>query len=183
MKDRCYKLHGFPTGYKNSRSNKGNNGYRKGLVNYVVLESNSPGQENTQGSSDQEVIQMSSTQKSSDQYDRLMTILNEGDIGGSQTARIMNAMGINDFGKSHLGGTFCLSSFKFQETDWIIDSGATDDITPYAHILKDVYVLDRPYIVIMPNGITVFVTHTETAKSVTPSRYLVSFLFLRYSLT
>ncbi|CAM8880303.1 unnamed protein product [Rhodiola kirilowii] len=43
---------------------------------------------------------------------------------------------------------------------WIIDSGATDHITPYAHLLKNVKELDSPYGVVIPNGDTDSTTRT-----------------------
>lgn len=53
--------------------------------------------------------------------------------------------------------TVYLSTFILSSNEWIIDSGATDHITAYLHILENPVVVNS--LIHLPNGGTSVITH------------------------
>ena len=56
------------------------------------------------------------------------------------------------------GKTFCFLSAQ-PSLHWIVDSGATDHITPHLHLFHSYTTVSRPCFIIMPNGKQVQVSH------------------------
>lgn len=72
------------------------------------------------------------------------------------------------------GKPFCfLTSFNNQ--DWIIDSGASDHITPHFELLHSVQPLKIPRLITMPNGKQSKITHIGSVK-LTPTLTLCNVL-------
>ena len=59
------------------------------------------------------------------------------------------------------GKTFCLFSPQSQQ-NWIVDSGATDHITPHLHLFHSFSPMAKVCSIIMPNGKQVAVKHVGT---------------------
>ncbi|CAM8883292.1 unnamed protein product [Rhodiola kirilowii] len=152
VRETCYKLHGYPPGYKFTNSNTNpkasstNNRGGKGVANNVVSELSHAGSEEKahHSTSESSPVQISSLNITQDQLNKLMVFLGNG---GNQTHDLMASIA-------------CLSSVKVSKDTWVIDSGATDHITPHAHLLTDLVSLQVPYSVIMPDGSRVMVSHT-----------------------
>ncbi|XP_060210463.1 uncharacterized protein LOC132637387 [Lycium barbarum] len=53
----------------------------------------------------------------------------------------------------------CLSA-QLGRSPWILDSGATNHMTPHKHFLHDIQPLSRPYLITLPNGYKVKVVST-----------------------
>ncbi|CAM8941688.1 unnamed protein product [Rhodiola kirilowii] len=149
LRETCYKLHGYPPGYKftNNKSTNFNPRGNRSVANAVVSEGSNAGNDSKDNSSTTEAapIQISSLKMTQDQLNKLMQFL--GDHGTQNS--------------DHMTG-ICLSSVKVDKDTWVIDSGATDHITPHAHLLTDLASLSTLYSVLMPNGKRVMVTHTGT---------------------
>ncbi|CAM8886686.1 unnamed protein product [Rhodiola kirilowii] len=149
VKETCYKLHGYPPGYKFSRGGGSNNGRNtRGMANNVTSELSNAGAENKDHKAETSSVPISSLQMTQDQLNKLMVFL--GNSGPHTT--------------DHIAGITCLSSVKVSHDTWVIDSGATDHITPHAHLLSNLVSLKDPYNVLMPNGKRVLVTHTGTCS-------------------
>ncbi|CAM8920521.1 unnamed protein product [Rhodiola kirilowii] len=150
VRETCYKLHGYPPGYKfsNNKGTASSNRNNKVVANNVVTEPSNAGNESKDQGHCKETssVSLSSLQITQDQLNKLMVFLRES---GAHTT-------------DHIAGITCLSSVKVSKDTWVIDSGATDHITPHAHLLSHVTSLKVPYSVLMPNGTRVMVTHTGT---------------------
>ncbi|CAM8993728.1 unnamed protein product [Rhodiola kirilowii] len=147
LKETCYKLHGYPLGYKftNNRTGDSNNrGNTRAAANNVIAESSAGKQDKDSTATDSPAVQLGSLQISQVQLNKLMAFL--GDSGAHPT--------------DHIGGITCLSSVTVSQGTWVIDSGATDHITPHAHLFSNITSLQVPTSVLLPNGKRVFVTHT-----------------------
>lgn len=77
----------------------------------------------------------------------------------SQINKLMEFLSGSSQGSEHMEDTICLNSIKIMENEWIIDSDATDHITPHGHLLQNLVRLKVPYSVILSNGCIVLV-HT-----------------------
>jgi len=64
----------------------------------------------------------------------------------------------NDQAAFLAGKIFCLLSAQ-PGLHWIVDSGATDHITPHLHLFHSYTTVSRPYSITMPNGQQVQVRH------------------------
>ncbi|CAM8999548.1 unnamed protein product [Rhodiola kirilowii] len=148
VKETCYKLHGYPPGYKFTRGASTNKGSTKAVANNVTSDLSSAGTDDQRQSSTSEssAVPVSSLQITPDQLNKLMMFL--GDNRPHST--------------DHMAGITCLSTVKVSQGTWVIDSGATDHITSHAHLLSDLVSIKVPYNVLMPNGKRVLVTHTGT---------------------
>ncbi|XP_019264486.1 PREDICTED: uncharacterized protein LOC109242109 [Nicotiana attenuata] len=121
--DKCYKLHGFPPGFKFTKG--------KRIAANVEVQGypNSVGSQNTvessQGPSESESLIPGLTK---DQYSQLMMLLQQTQISESQPQSSL------------------LASANFA------DSGATDHMTSNKDLLFDIKPLIIPYLVTLPNG-------------------------------
>lgn len=135
-KERCYKIHGYPPGHKLHNAGSSNGGKPgKSVVNNVVVENPKSAGESLDAKN-----QLDSLKINQAQLDKLMSFLT-----------------FTDKSFNHMAGISCLTSVKIEENVWIMDSGATDHITPHAHLLQNIKTLQVPYSVGLPNGNTVLV--------------------------
>ncbi|CAM8945952.1 unnamed protein product [Rhodiola kirilowii] len=154
LKETCYKLNGYPPGHRlyrgtSSQSYKGN----KHSANNVTAVPSATG---TNGNStveskvpgDSDGISSSSNQMSQvhEQLTKLLSLFNPQER--------------KDEKQFYMAGISCLATTKVPHDTWILDSGATDHITPHMHLLYDLKLLHIPYEVLMPNGSKALVTHT-----------------------
>ncbi|CAM8966406.1 unnamed protein product [Rhodiola kirilowii] len=140
-KDSCYKLIGYPPGHKMYKGNNPNVKSNKSIANNITAGVSGAGPVEHISGHQEGPSQLSTIH---DQLSKLLSMLQPETVGSNKT---------------HMAGITCLLSTKVNNDLWIIDSGATDHITPYAHLLKNVKELDSPYEVVIPNGDTVAVTH------------------------
>lgn len=85
-------------------------------------------------------MQLSSIQFTQDQISKLMAYANSP-------------------GPDHIAGIPCLLTTKLDDDVWIFDSGVTDHITPYEHVLRDIASLKKPFNIVMGTGEKELVTH------------------------
>ena len=114
--ERCYKLNGYPTNHKYNN----NNGKGKKMAAYCHNEGmnedddrNGGGSSHGQGMINQE------------QYKHLMDLINKQNLGSDTTPSVDNTPSAMLAGKS-----LCLLNTSMQHF-WILDSGATDHISPH----------------------------------------------------
>ncbi|CAM8893240.1 unnamed protein product [Rhodiola kirilowii] len=149
VKETCFKLHGFPPGHRlhkenNSQTPRTNNHAANNVTGSNIGStggSSVPGTSNDSSSS-----QMSQVQE---QLSKLLSLFNQKDN--------------KEESSFHMAGISCFTTTKVPHDTWILDSGATDHITPHIHLLFDVKLLQIPYEVVMPNGSKAMVTHTGSS--------------------
>ena len=80
----------------------------------------------------------------SEQYEQLMTLLSKQNV--------VIAPHTEEHHSAYLAGkSFCLFTAK-PGISWIIDSGATDHITPHIHLFQSFVPISRPCFITLPNG-------------------------------
>ncbi|CAM8877096.1 unnamed protein product [Rhodiola kirilowii] len=139
-RETCYKLNGYPPNYKSQKaSNQVNRSQNKSSINVVSSDAGTRDATASVASSSTAQgdtgTQMSSVQFTNDQLNKLFKLLNQSD-GDTQ----------------HMAGITCLTSFKTGANTWILDSGATDHITPHASLLSNIRSLTDSHSILMPNG-------------------------------
>ncbi|KAL8170217.1 hypothetical protein V2J09_022021 [Rumex salicifolius] len=138
--DRCFKLHGYPPSKTDNRSTKpappfsGNS------------DASTSGQVHVSPLSDP------APQLTKDQYEQLMALLGKSDIADSVSKTGMMA------------GNILSLSANNSSMQWIIDSGATHHITPYASLIIAACPLLKPEYITMPDGSTTEITHTGSVS-------------------
>ncbi|CAM8997807.1 unnamed protein product [Rhodiola kirilowii] len=148
LKESCYKLVGYSPGHKLYKGGPSPN-YRgiKHSANNVSSSSTTTNTLSTEkvhaGPDDPSPSQLSQVQ---DQLTKLLHMFNQKEQ--------------KDTSQSHMAGISCLTTTKVTNNTWILDSGATDHVTPHMHLLFDVKLMKNPYEVLMPNGTKAAVTHT-----------------------
>ncbi|GLT39324.1 hypothetical protein SLA2020_135220 [Shorea laevis] len=135
-KDKCFEIIGYPTSWKlGSIKSKGKNDQQRNQARdrNLVFAGNASQESQNEGSSDQSPI----AGLTKEQYEQLLSLLN-GNLTLSHTA--------------NLAGKKPIKSFS-----WIIDSGASDHMTP--HITN--FIEKSPYCspVKIPNGSSLDVSH------------------------
>jgi len=102
---------------------------------------------------------------SAEQYQQLLTLLSKQQAEGHNSTNGVGFMA---------GKTFCfLTSFK--NGDWIIDSGASDHITPHLSLMSSIQQLRIPGFITMPNGKQSRIAHISTVQ-LTPNLMLTNIL-------
>jgi len=106
-----------------------------------------------------------------EQYNKLLAMLHKNDqktsstsTSGDSTATIMLA-----------GKVVCVSA-SHPGSKWIIDSGATDHITPNLHLFSSYSALTHDFFIVMPNGKHARIYHVGTIQ-LTPSLSLTNALY------
>lgn len=151
-KEKCYRLHDYPSGYRNNRRSftqqqtvqKGQNHYTNSAANNVVIDSNVTAGDFDKDETQNNQMSLGGIKMSQEQINKLMNLV--------------NAMNAKEPDTTILSGITCLTSISMNKNDWIVDSGATEHITPYAELLREVRKLSIPYTVVLPNGDQVSVT-------------------------
>lgn len=67
-----------------------------------------------------------------------------------------------------MAGMTCLTSICVNRNSWIIDSGATEHITPHVDLLHEIVKIPIPHTVVLPDGKEVLVTHS--VKCIIPNK-------------
>ena len=191
--DKCYRLHGFPLGFKFKNKSMANQVSCNQVVGFGATNSNQPVEEF--------VISTPQCPISKSQCEQLLAFLNSQSVGKiaqhststSQQSACLNTVGtstsqpltlsastsnyINNFS----GKVFSLSSFTipnsiphstifsaktinkstYNETNWIIDTGATDHMVHSKSVFNSFICVSNSY-VYLPNGEKVLVTHIGT---------------------
>ncbi|XP_052203924.1 uncharacterized protein LOC127809205 isoform X1 [Diospyros lotus] len=161
-RDKCYKLNGFPPGFKFTKSKTSGANSNHGSVNQVFIEQ-------PKVNVDQEPVDQSvQLSFSKEQVQKLMALLNDHSFLDSQPkstnspTHLANFAGIHSIFSAVNSTTFHnLLRTKFVASPWIIDTGATDHII-CSLTLFDSYVPLQNAFVHLPNGMKVQVTHIGT---------------------
>lgn len=161
-RDKCYKLNGFPPGFKFTKSKTSGANPNHGSVNQVFSEQ-------PKVNADQEPMDQSvQLSFSKEQVQKLMALLNDHSLLDSQPkstnspTHLANFAGIHSIFSAINSTTFHnLLRTKFVASPWIIDIGATDHII-CSLTLFDSYVPLQNAFVHLPNGMKVQVTHIGT---------------------
>jgi len=135
---RCYKIHGYPPGHKLHKV--------KRLAASVSQEQDGGSWlEESQYTTHNQDPAMSLPTLSSKQYQQLLTLLKKQHTEGTNSSNTANGTGF-------LAGKHFSFLTSFAKGDWIIDSGASDHITPDLRNFTSVQRLQIPGFITMPNG-------------------------------
>lgn len=83
---------------------------------------------------------------------KTVSLLSDLKMSREQAIKLMSMPNVTNTDSRHMAGITCFVSISMNKTDWIIDSGTTDHITPYVEFLKEVKALNTPYKVTLPDG-------------------------------
>ncbi|XP_019267218.1 PREDICTED: uncharacterized protein LOC109244564 [Nicotiana attenuata] len=146
--DKCYKLHGFPPDFKFTRNNKSASCVQ--TENATIAPTNSfP---HTSSSSAHGLTK--------EQYQHLLTMFQQAQMSVGHTSEAAN---VDNSAFAHFAGLFsryavapvgshtCASS-QLGVKPWILDTGATNHMTPHKHLIFNVQPLIKPFLVTLPNG-------------------------------
>ncbi|OIT27251.1 hypothetical protein A4A49_57924, partial [Nicotiana attenuata] len=159
-KEKCYKLHGYPQNFgHNQNPNAGN----RTLANANV------GTTDTQPTENEKYVSHDNTQNVSltqEEYSQLVNLLQQfqssgvGDRGVrvNATSGAANFAGMIAYTSSIDFGKLSCECFKNKADSWIIDSGASNNMTFNRSLLTNITNLPYPLLVILPNGYKVKVT-------------------------
>ncbi|XP_070043175.1 uncharacterized protein [Nicotiana tomentosiformis] len=149
--DKCYRLHGFPTDFKFTKNKKS--------TTFVQMESSS---KNPDHDPHQYVHLPHGFTK--EQYAHLLSLFQQAQLSTpSQNVPIHASSNFagwlnSPYGKSH--GFLVCSASHIGYNPWILDSGATNHMTPHIHLLHNIQPSPISSFVTLSNGYKVKVTST-----------------------
>ncbi|CAM8945296.1 unnamed protein product [Rhodiola kirilowii] len=149
VKETCYKLNGFPPGHRLHKDNNSQTGRTEKHIANSVAGTNPSTAGNVPLSGESKDATPSQLTQVQEQLSKLLHLFNQKEN--------------KDQSQYHMAGISCFTTTKVPHDTWILDSGATDHITPHIDLLFDVKLLSIPYEVIMPNGSKAQVTHTGSS--------------------
>ena len=160
---RCYKVHGYPPGHRLYRGKK--------LAASVTQEQEGvPWLEDVHNNSSTQEPALSLPTLNSEQYRQLLSLLSKQQSEGNTLGTSGTSVGTGFMAGKHF--SFLTS---FTNGDWIIDSGASDHITPNLGLLKTAQKLRYPGFITMPNGKHSKIAHVGRAQ-LTPNLKLSNVL-------
>lgn len=139
--ERCFKIHGFPPGFKSKQDRK--------IAAFSQTTGNDQNDDQSDASSSSNPSSIVSP-FSAEQYNQLLELLDKQRISSKdQDATTGHAL---------LAGKVCLMSHS--STNWFLDSGATDHISPYSvDFVELTPVTGNDSSITIPDGTQVRVTH------------------------
>lgn len=162
-KERCYKLHGFPSNFRNNREKR---------MAAQVQGGNSDGP-----SASHNAIHLHVPELTLSQYNKLMQLINEGPESSLQNSELYpSALTANVTAATTMAGILsdplqnykksfvCSSNCKqtFNMNTWIIDTGASDGMFHDVKSFKTLNSLRTPYLVTLATGHEISVSHIGT---------------------
>lgn len=170
-RDKCYKLNGYPHIHKHrlyKGTSPGNRNSRPVFNNYkskTAAQVTSVGIPEVHSTSDVTLPDRTSGMGDNSasfvtqaQYQHLLSLIQSNTSSGNPgKSDVSSGM----FNSAHLAGNIsftstCLTSIT-TINEWIIDSGATDHITPFLHLLSNPTAVKS--VIHMPNGKTAAISH------------------------
>ncbi|KAH0776707.1 hypothetical protein KY290_008118 [Solanum tuberosum] len=179
----CYQLHGYPPGFERR---KRQNSTAHNVVNDGELDVNRGVNPRNQGygrgsKNTKHVDYHKGMIVLHEQYNQILQMLGQSNMqGGSETAASTSRFGANIVQDNYSSaGNETALTVSPVHTGWIIDSGATNHMTPNSDILTHKHQLpsDKPRIVQLPNGETTQITHIGSCN-VTPQDMLRNVLLV-----
>lgn len=153
--DKCYKLHGYPSGNKFSKG-------KKFVGNVQSEESYGQGIDLVDGSSsvsDKVLNDSTNSGLSKEQFGQLMGLLSK--LGGQENVVYNEGAGSAAYASMLVGKDLCLLAYG-DTHDWIVDSGASDHITPDLSRFDFYSPVSCPCFITMPNCKRAEVQHIGT---------------------
>ncbi|XP_019255454.1 PREDICTED: uncharacterized protein LOC109234064 [Nicotiana attenuata] len=158
--EKCYKLHGFPSDFKFTKN--------KRSASCVQAE----GTNSAPSISFMEQPSPVNHGFTTEQYQHLLTLLKQSHISSGISSDSHSG---DNHAYAHFAGLFCSSvvrsvdfhacaSSQLTVDTWILDSGATNHMTPYKYLLHNLQPLTRPYLITLPNGYKVKVVSTGSLQ-------------------
>lgn len=137
-KETCYKLIGYPSGWKSRDGRLDSSGKHFNANNVAVITDVAPSDENTGLKYSYEQVE---------QACQLLNLLKSGNMPQCNT---------------QMAGIICSYTAIVDNKSWMIDSGATSHFTNNADLLDDIHSLQYECIVKLPNGVYIPVTASGT---------------------
>ncbi|OIT06680.1 hypothetical protein A4A49_61607, partial [Nicotiana attenuata] len=174
IKDKCYKLHGYPQNFGNSYTQNSNRGqdlnqaerFNKGRRIVTNVQGTSSKAMSTGKDELEDGNEVGQINLSKEQYGQILNFLQHFQIrmGGESSSCTSHANGVVNFA----GIIACTSSidfcklscecFKNKANSWILYSEASNNMTFNLSLLTNIVTLPYPLLVVLPNGYKVKVT-------------------------
>ncbi|OIT05026.1 hypothetical protein A4A49_65279, partial [Nicotiana attenuata] len=154
MGEKCYKLHGYPQGFnQNQNPNLSHN--QASSFNQNPRQNYNYG--NNSGHTGDENCSAQNVSLTKEEYSQLVNLLQQFQLGGWRDSSDTNFAGIIACTSSIDFGKLSCECFKNKTDSWIIDSGASNNMTFNRSLLTNIVTLSYPLFVIL-HGYEVKVT-------------------------
>ncbi|XP_070051729.1 uncharacterized protein [Nicotiana tomentosiformis] len=150
--DKCYMLHGFPTDFKFTKNKKS--------ASCVQTEPPFTLSTHLHGILTTQLSESSAHGFTKEQYQHLLALFQQAQLSSglthddssvNNTAFAYFASLFSSYVESSVDSHVCASS-QLKVNPWILDTGATNHMTPHKHLLFNVKPLTKPFLVTLPNG-------------------------------
>lgn len=135
-KERCYKIIGYPSSFKNKERNGGQN---KGPNRYVANNLTASSSDNNTG-----------TKFTNEQLGQMLSKLLLKSENGQQSSS--NIERTDEMEEAHMAGTINNNTTINKDRCWVIDSGATSHFCYNSEMLQNISRIENPYTVRLTNG-------------------------------
>ncbi|XP_019238963.1 PREDICTED: uncharacterized protein LOC109219019 [Nicotiana attenuata] len=147
--ENCYKLHGYPPGFGSK--------FRRPTAFAQISDPPDMGATDNSASESSKVIPLDILGNilTKEQYDQLLNLLQQSKMSSasqdipSSSANFAGLIGTSVFSNST---SYVCNFTKVEDDFWIIDSSATNHMTPHQSLLTDIKPLPLPYLVTLSNG-------------------------------
>ncbi|XP_075087592.1 uncharacterized protein LOC142169605 [Nicotiana tabacum] len=158
--EKCYKLHRFPPDFK----------FTKGKRSAACVQSE--GHFHHHNHINEQPSETTGHGFSKEQYDHLMTPFQQlnhppiihPETLGSENIGFAHFAGVLNHPEVHSAAFHACVVSNLGSNPWILDSGATNHMTPYKHLLINLTPLTTPFLIILPNGYKVKVISTGSIQ-------------------
>ncbi|XP_060201819.1 uncharacterized protein LOC132630248 [Lycium barbarum] len=157
---KCFKLHGYPPDYQFSKGKKGSAACVQGIESSSPVSSSSSSQNMPTPKSEDLFHGFSK-----EQHEHLITLLHQHklqDTGLCASANFAGVTPITTPAAYNICCFFACHLSQMYDNPWILDSGATNHMTPHKNLLINIKPLTMPYLISLPNGYKVKVTCTRS---------------------
>ena len=175
--DKCYKLHGYPPGYKSKMNSTGGRGFSSSTSHQAQAN-----QVNSSPSSPATTLSVSQCQQLIDYLHSQLRVSSSSSLLSASSPPPVSSSSSSptDGGPSVASFTGIILTFSFSSSvppsSWILDTGATHHVcSSYSHFISFTPVFDSK--VTLPIGLTTSVTHIGTIQ-LTPTLLLQNVLFV-----
>jgi len=140
---RCYKLHGYPPGHRLYKGKKMAASVHNDQTSFTLPQDAIPTQQHA----------LTLPSLTAEQYSQLLQLLSK------HSSDMENTTGNGDVAAGFLAGKrYCMLA-SFANKSWIVDSGASDHITPDLSLLHNVKRIQSACYITMPNGKKASIKH------------------------
>ena len=156
-KDKCFCLHGYPEWHKMYGKPKPKPKHLSNRNAVAAQVSQSSDNSQTKSTVSQSDTSTSNFQFSESQYKQLLQLLNHTSVQPTAETNPYATVNSTQFAGTFLHFASHVHNNSYKDFEWIVDTGATDHVTPHLHLLSDIVTCQS--LLYLPNGHTAPVTH------------------------